>query len=215
MENPQDTSKEPRSAILDSKTGFTWVQWPRFFDDLYFKYQVPSSFMDTIRFLWSACFGPDFPYGTIAKSQIPVEARALRKWIDALLAAGIFEYERESALGDQEGSEYKFNETCPQKWERFFVSAAWVVTQGGLEKEVSQKEFAELFKHLRDWKIRFHKPEPPFTLRDGTPSNYELPTTPEHTEIQAVIAKEWAAMLLRKKKKGGPKPQHRKVGQRG
>jgi hypothetical protein len=200
-ENVKKESAEERSALLQSGLGFTWVMWPRFIDKLYLKYKVPPSCMDSIRFLWSACFGPGWPFGTISLSQFPVETRDLRKWISALDMAGIFVCVRASGHGDQKGSEYQFHDASPSKWERFFNWAARVVKAGGLNDHISPDEFGKSFAPLARHDLPRSEPDnSPIVLGDGTPGNQIVVLDPATEQHFARVAAAFAALPLRPNK---------------
>jgi hypothetical protein len=123
----------------------------------------------TLVYLWSAVTGGDWPEGQIALSQIPVEGRELRKWIEALIAAKIFAmpYGPEPE-GSQTGSTYEYLSTTEEQWHAFFDLAARVKALGGLRDEVTAQEFGKAFAHIKTPKRNVQPGEGQFAISEET-----------------------------------------------
>lgn len=175
-----DTRKTPlpRALILDTSLGHTWTQWPHVFNNLVRHYKVPHSFVVTLLYLWSTVMGKDCPEGSIGLSQIPVEKRELRKWIEALCCAGIVHRPYGKAgYSDEEGTTYHYEDTDWDKWNRFFSALAKAVALGGLRDEISTEVFGRIVGNATNY-----VPAPP--EKDGLP---EL----ELTRIEKQLIAAW------------------------
>ena len=201
MTETSTDKKPPRTWLVDAEAGHTWTQWPHFFNYLHFRYNTPHSLFVTLSFLWSAVTGKEWPEGQIALSQIPVEGRKLRKWIEAFLAAKIFElpYGAEPE-GSQEGSTYQYKETSFHEWEAFFDLAARVKALGGLSDDVPAKAFGKLFVGIK----------PPRKTVEAIPADERVQVSEENERMAKAISA-WldnAALHPKKyrKKPTGPVP---------
>lgn len=182
-------------TILDHEQHFTWTKWPHLFNRLFLKYNVPDSFLTFLMFLWSATVGSiDHWSGAIAMSQFPIRNPYARKYIAALVKAGIFTQEKAGAH-DRKGSEYEYNDTSRQEWEDFFAMLAIVVDFGGLDDKITPDQFAAL--------VAKGKAAEPVQLRDGTDGSKLLPLDPAVSAKVREIEARLKELASRKPKAGG------------